>query len=337
MKKEDKQLQSLTREERRKADALQKLMRRYKAGDKLTVEELQLLDQVVIPDEGTDYDTIDSESVGQRILNSVYTNTSSNKGKKKSSGFFKQPIPRTYQYGVAAAFFVLIGVWLFLKFQTTMTSHSVELTALHEVEKYTLPDGSTVYLNRGSQLSYDEKLFDATRREIHLTGEAFFEVTKNPEKPFIVYGGETMTTVRGTSFNVKAYTGVRKNVISVREGCVEVATTEHKKLATLTRNLQMTWDIETQTYRQDSIDWRDAAAWKDGKLLVFNSAGLDEIKLKIEQCYGTSVSIDGLPNFIINFHGSYPADDGGMTLLQELNDIYGLHSKKHAGKIEFYR
>lgn len=338
MEKEDKRRQSRTSGERRKADALRKLMKRYIAGDTLTADELQILDQVVIPEDDRRYVAPDSEAAGRRILDSVYAGTAGNKNKKEPFWFRRvRHIPLIYRYGVAAAFLVLISVGIFLRFQANNPPQTIELAALNEVETFSLPDGSTVYLNRGSRLSYDGKLFDARRREIHLTGEAFFEVATNPEKPFIVYGGETTTTVRGTSFNVKAYPGVRKNVVSVRDGRVEVASTESGMLAVLTQNQQVTWDTETHTARRDSIDWLSAAGWKEGKALVFNSAGLDEIKWKIEQWYGTPVAIDRVADLQISFYGSYPTDDGGATLLQELGDIYGIYSKRDNGRIEFYR
>lgn len=72
-------------------------------------------------------------------------------------------------------------------------------------------------------------------------------------------------------------------------------------------------------------------------MLVLNHAGLDEIKLKMEQCYGVSMTIDRITDGQVSFYGSYPLDDGGAALLKELSCIYGIHSKRQDNRIELYR
>ncbi|MBJ6144414.1 FecR family protein [Hymenobacter sp. BT559] len=87
-------------------------------------------------------------------------------------------------------------------------------------EILTLADNSRVTLYPGSSLQYRPGLAGA-RREIKLRGEAFFQVTKNPARPFLVYTEQLVTTVLGTSFRVKAYLG-RPNEVAVQEGRVAV-------------------------------------------------------------------------------------------------------------------
>lgn len=72
-----------------------------------------------------------------------------------------------------------------------------------------LPDGSTVLLNEGSELSYSTS-FGKQAREVTLTGEGYFDVQHNLSKPFKVLTGNVTTTVLGTAFNIKAYPGSRK-------------------------------------------------------------------------------------------------------------------------------
>ncbi len=339
MQKESNRPKPGTPEAKRELDALHKLMRRYTAGDDLTAEELHLLDKVAVSDErtspGKDPET---ENAGRRILRRVYAAMGRQDGRQPAAVRKFRPVSRLYRYGIAATVLLLVSIGAVIGFRALeRTPQPVELTALQEVEEFTLPDGTRIYLNRGSKLSYDDRTFNDERREIRLSGEAFFEVAKNPAKPFIVYGGQTQTTVLGTSFNVKAYPGVRDNVISVRDGCVKVENVQHRVLAVLTRNRQITWDTASQTARLDSIDWQRAAGWKDGRMLVLNHAGLDEIKLKMEQCYGVSMTIDRITDGHVSFYGSYPLDDGGETLLKELSCIYGIHSKRQDNRIELYR
>src|ERR1700722_5620570 len=83
-----------------------------------------------------------------------------------------------------------------------------------------LPDGTTVKLNAGSKLTYD-KNYGNTTREVNLTGEAFFEVVKNKEKPFIIHTKKIDIKVLGTIFNVKSYPDEKTETSLVR-GSIEV-------------------------------------------------------------------------------------------------------------------
>ncbi len=83
------------------------------------------------------------------------------------------------------------------------------------------PDGSTAQLGKNSRLSYS-KSFSGRQREVFLSGEAFFKVTKDPARPFLVYANELVTKVLGTSFGVKAFDKGQEVQVSVRTGRVSV-------------------------------------------------------------------------------------------------------------------
>lgn len=84
-----------------------------------------------------------------------------------------------------------------------------------------LPDGSSVLLQKNSRISYPRQ-FDSLKRETYLSGEAFFEVQKIPEKPFFVYANEMVTKVLGTSFSIRAYKADKEVRIVVKSGKVSV-------------------------------------------------------------------------------------------------------------------
>lgn len=88
-------------------------------------------------------------------------------------------------------------------------------------QKITLPDASTVRLKPGSRLIYN-KNFNKRKRELYLHGEAFFDVTKNPAKPFIVHAGKLTAEVLGTSFSIKNATDSKNVVVDVLTGKVSV-------------------------------------------------------------------------------------------------------------------
>lgn len=87
-----------------------------------------------------------------------------------------------------------------------------------------LPDGSTVHLQPNSRLSYAASFALQPKRDVYLTGEAFFEVARNPQRPFFVYANELVTKVLGTSFWVKAFEKDPQVTVSVRTGKVAVFT-----------------------------------------------------------------------------------------------------------------
>lgn len=87
--------------------------------------------------------------------------------------------------------------------------------------QFKLPDGSTVWLNAGSKLNYD-KINKSGVREVYLTGEGYFDVVRNPQRPFIIHTSTIDIKVLGTQFNVKAYPDDKTVETSLIHGSVEV-------------------------------------------------------------------------------------------------------------------
>jgi transmembrane sensor len=85
-----------------------------------------------------------------------------------------------------------------------------------------LPDGTSVWLNAGSRLTYDS-LYGTNNREVSLSGEGYFDVIKNPKKPFIIHTGKINIKVLGTVFNVKSYPGEKTIETSLIRGSIEVS------------------------------------------------------------------------------------------------------------------
>jgi ferric-dicitrate binding protein FerR (iron transport regulator) len=122
---------------------------------------------------------------------------------------------------VAAACLLLCiaGTWWFLQSPVTKAQNLVQSATTYQ--KITLPDGTTVVLNKNSKLSYPVQ-FTGSTREVFLTGEALFDVAHNPAKPFSVHTGVFVTKVLGTAFSIRAYPGDGDVKIIVTRGKVEV-------------------------------------------------------------------------------------------------------------------
>ncbi|MFT3982095.1 MAG: FecR family protein [Ferruginibacter sp.] len=138
---------------------------------------------------------------------------------------------------LAAVFAVMLsGIWILLSSKTAepdtagtgmMAANMKEVTTKKGSRtKLQLPDGSNVWLNAGSRIYYD-KAFNGKERVVNLTGEAFFDVVKNPDRPFIIHTSKIDVRVLGTQFNVKAYEEDKTTETSLIRGSVEVFLKSH--------------------------------------------------------------------------------------------------------------
>jgi len=128
-----------------------------------------------------------------------------------------------YRWAAAACLlFILsaIGYQALLKPDYIHQEAIVTTTFPEDIRLLRLPDGTRVWLNQNTKIEYP-KQFASNERMIKLNGEAFFEVKRDPSRPFIISSGVIKTTVLGTSFNVKAYNGNAPEV-HVRTGKVKV-------------------------------------------------------------------------------------------------------------------
>lgn len=103
----------------------------------------------------------------------------------------------------------------------------VEITnKTDDIKMVNLPDGSSVIMKKNARISYPRE-FDSDKREVYMIGEVFFEVRKNPKKPFYVYAAEMVTKVTGTSFSIHADESSDQVDLVVKSGLVEVSTFGH--------------------------------------------------------------------------------------------------------------
>ena len=173
-----------------------------------------------------------------------------------------------------------------------------------------LPDGSKVWLNSGSTLTYD-KQFGKEIREVVLSGEAFFDVVKNIEKPFIIHTASMDIKVLGTQFNVKSYANDNHSEASLIRGSIEVSLKKrgsekillkpNEKIVVMNdAAVKDTLKVVQKTTARDPIisvqklnyDENDSTiietSWVDHKL-YFSNESFEEIAVKMERWYGIPV------------------------------------------------
>lgn len=158
--------------------------------------------------------------------------------------------------------------------------------------KVVLPDGSAVCLNAGSILEYDPDFGRSRTREVRLVGEGYFQVSKNPAKPFIVHTHDLHVKVLGTVFNMRAYANDRVIEVSLIEGKVNVfSQSETQGNMILRPNERLTYDKDSKKMWTDNVDAKRFAQWTTGRLNFVNASLVDIMK-DIERKYNVRIVID---------------------------------------------
>ncbi|MBE0650591.1 MAG: FecR domain-containing protein [Bacteroidales bacterium] len=132
----------------------------------------------------------------------------------------------SWAFRVAAVLVVLLGLAWGIQQMINTKTEKIETASFQK--QVVLPDGSVAYLNGNSELTYPKK-FNPTNRIVKLSGEAFFKVTKNPVKPFIVETQSARIRVLGTSFNVLAPLGANRVEVLVKTGIVSLSPIHNQK------------------------------------------------------------------------------------------------------------
>lgn len=173
-----------------------------------------------------------------------------------------------------------------------------------KTQKLKLPDGTQVMLNAGSTFSYPEA-FEKNTRDVSLTGEGFFEVTKNAKKPFLVHTAKLVVKVLGTVFNVKAYNNDKTVETTLLKGKVQVELKDNpeKKIILLPNEKLIVInnrDPKSVKPKENKIEYQVTAlpdvkpdevketAWVDNRILFTNEA-FEDVAAQIERKYNVQV------------------------------------------------
>ncbi len=157
-----------------------------------------------------------------------------------------------------------------------------------------LPDGSTVWLNAGSTITYPST-FAERERVISLDGQAFFKVQEDTLRPFRVHSGGLITTVLGTSFDINSYTGDHYQIkISLVSGKVSIENQSLKSHDVLVPGEQLVYSVNDQRSTVRSFNLKEVVSWKDG-ILIFKHATFDEVLYRLQRWYGVKVIVENRP------------------------------------------
>ena len=195
----------------------------------------------------------------------------------------------------------------------------------------TLPDSSKVWLNSGAELQY-RKAFNDRKREVWISGEAFFEVAHQHEKPFRVKNAKGIIEVLGTSFNVESYDDDSIISVTLEEGRVQFKNTEGKLLKTLKPSQQVTLDVSTNQIEVKEVKTGLLTSWKEGKLEMDKVRLADVIK-KLERWYNVDICF-ATPEIAENkITGTILRDRPLEQILKVFEKLYG-YSYEFAGNTD---
>lgn len=211
----------------------------------------------------------------------------------------KQKLFNTYwQVAKYAAMFLLvfgtgIGVqyvgWGVGKGKLVYQKNTSIVSPLGQMTNIELPDGTKVMLNSGTSITYNGN-FSKGERLVTLSGEAYFDVTKDQQHPFVVQTSSLNFRVHGTSFNIEAYPEEKIVNTTLVEGSLGVIDKSDKELLLLVPGENAHFDVNTSEMTRSKVNTEIYTSWKDG-LITFRNEKLKDIARKIERWYNVEVII----------------------------------------------
>lgn len=230
---------------------------------------------------------------------------------------------------------LLASTFYFYRKAEVVSGQEMVISAgIGERANVTLPDGTSVKINAESTLRYSPAEFNKSTREIHIDGEAFFEVHRNPDIPFIVSSQNLSLKVLGTTFNFRSRKEEEQIEVTLLEGHVLLSSATHA------RKQQELMGKEKAIFYKNTGEFRveresreeDAIAWTREKLIFKNTLFKDLITT-VERAYGVTFEFSGCERFMNDsFSGTLPSTNLEMAL-EILRKSYGFRYSVSADKI----
>ena len=215
------------------------------------------------------------------------------KGRLQSDGLMPEHSPsRTMSlmpvFRVAAAVVLVVGLALVSYLVFSPSENDMRLSFQSdrfESTRLSLPDGSSVDLNSNSKIQFREN--ESGFRSVKLSGEAYFDVSHDPEKPFIINVGQAVIRVTGTAFSVRSFPSGRRIEVYVESGSVQFyqAGKEEDKIALEPGNMGV---LEENKLRKENNPDENYLSWKTGKL-TFRQTDLGEVARVLNRTYTTEL------------------------------------------------
>lgn len=202
----------------------------------------------------------------------------------KTSGF---KLNISFLTKVAAVLILVIGGIWFFNFVSQETAINQELIATNNTINKKLSDSSLIVLNKNAKLIYPSE-FTGDERRVKLKGEAYFNITPNKEKPFIIEVDESIVKVLGTSFVVRE--SIIDSTISVFVETGKVMFSYNHQEVVLTKGMSATFNKKTKAINKEKTPLINLGAW-ESKKLTFKQTSLKEVVKVLNEVYNKNVTL----------------------------------------------
>lgn len=231
--------------------------------------------------------------------------------------------------GIAAAIAVLVTLTYFFTINQALNFQEEELLSLHvpagQRVRFTLQDGTSVWLNSRSTLYYPTT-FSKNQRKVAIEGEAFFDVARDEEKPFIVSSGGVDMKVLGTRFNVCSYPETKIIKTSLLEGSLMVYY-EDKESKNVLLNPNQEVIIKNGEMKVERISDIGYFLWTDGIYSFYNEP-LANILKKMELYFDIEIVVKDPTIYTWEYTGKFRQRDGIDEILRIINKIHKFKIEK---------
>lgn len=243
---------------------------------------------------------------------------------------------RSWQRFIAAAAIVCIllssgmyGLHLYLNAEATSNRFALE-TAYGEKSKLILADGTIVWLNAGSSLHYTGN-FNRSNREVYLTGEAYFEVTKQQDgTPFLVRTDQYCVQVKGTKFNVSSYTDDQSSATALLEGAVDILY-KGKQISVAPGEL-LTFHKQSGNFSRQKVQASQYKSWTEGRV-EYDKITLNELAIRLSRKYDVQIHLDDSLERNTAFRVSLRNEETVGEVFQALSEIIPIRYERRGGDI----
>lgn len=226
------------------------------------------------------------KQVGERIWKKIEQNMWQQK-QHQNNFFYKI-------YSIAASFLLLISIGCMLHFisEKQVPSMYTINTGIQNIKQITLPDGTCVQMGPKSTLTYPD-VFTGKQRLVKLSGQGYFEVAKDIEKPFIVEANNMEVTALGTAFEIFNYDNKDKTETILENGKVSVKLLKEDKTIRQTLILnpddKLSFSKSDGTHNLEKVDAGKYTAWHKNRILTFENENLKNILPRLEEWFGRDI------------------------------------------------
>lgn len=245
-------------------------------------------------------------------------------------------------YSIVASVLLILGIGsvvYFLISKEEIVQTYVVSSGIQHIQSVTLPDGTVVLLGPGSTLTYPVK-FTGTIRKVSLEGQAFFDVVRDPQMPFIVHTSDMDVQALGTTFELFSYPIEKKSEAILLSGKIKVDLTilksNEKKEFMLYPNDKILFDKQSGVVSKSVVDADKYMLWRKEKVICFDNEKLSMIIPRLEHWYGQKIQCpkDIADNYCFAFKVKDESLERILFMIGELSPIKYIKSDKGEYSLE---